>query len=92
MIRRFVRVGTLRIVDADGQLHVYAATAEPKVTIRLTKRRLHWALFLNPELRVGEAYMDQTLIVEEGTLRDLLLLYALNRSHLRSQPLQRFVI
>jgi cyclopropane-fatty-acyl-phospholipid synthase len=89
MMRRFVEVGTLRIVDADGISHVYAATPAPSVTIRLTDRRLHRALFLNPELRTGEAYMDGTLVIEEGTLRDLLTLYALNRSNLRRQPLQR---
>ena len=33
--------------------------------------------------------MDGTLVIEEGTLRDLLTLYALNRSNLRGQPLQR---
>ena len=88
-MQRFVRTGTLRIVDADGKLHVYAATPAPSVTIRLTDRRLHRSLFLNPELHTGEAYMDGTLIVEEGTLRDLLTLYALNRSNLRSQPVQR---
>jgi cyclopropane-fatty-acyl-phospholipid synthase len=89
MMRRFVAVGTLRIVDADGVSHVYAATPAPSVTIRLTDRRLHRALFLNPELRTGEAYMDGTLVIEAGTLRDLLTLYALNRTNLRRQPLQR---
>ena len=89
MMRRFVKSGTLRIIDADGISHVYAASPEPSVTIRLTDRRLHRSLFLNPELRTGEAYMDGTLVIEEGTLRDLLTLYALNRSNLRRQPLQR---
>ena len=64
MMRRFVAVGTLRIVDADGVSHVYAATPAPSVTIRLTDRRLHRALFLTPELRTGEAYMDGTLVIE----------------------------
>lgn len=90
-MQRFVKTGTLRIIDADGKQHLYAATPTPSVTIRLTDRRLHRSLFLNPELRTGEAYMDGTLIVEEGTLRDLLTLYALNRGNLRSQPLQKAV-
>jgi cyclopropane-fatty-acyl-phospholipid synthase len=89
MLQRFVKIGTLRIVDASGTLHEYAATPEPRVTIKLKDPRLHRSLFLNPELRAGEAYMDQTLLLEEGTLRDFLLLYVLNRENLRSQPVQQ---
>ena len=89
MMRRFVRTGTLRVIDADGGLHVYEASPAPRVTVRLTDRALHTSLFLNPELRTGEAYMDGTLSIEEGTLRDLLTLYALNRSNLRGHPLQQ---
>ena len=88
-MRRFVRSGTLRIIDAEGKLHEHVASPSPSVTIRLTDRGLHRSLFLNPELRTGEAYMDGTLIIEEGSLRDLLTLYAVNRSHLRRQPVQR---
>jgi cyclopropane-fatty-acyl-phospholipid synthase len=89
MLRRFVKIGTLRIIDAFGTQHEYAATPEPSVTVKLKDSRLHRALFLDPELRAGEAYMDQTLLLEEGTLRDFLLLYVLNRQNLRSQPLQQ---
>ncbi|MEJ2122911.1 MAG: cyclopropane-fatty-acyl-phospholipid synthase, partial [Alphaproteobacteria bacterium] len=39
--------------------------------------------------RAGEAYMDGTLVIEEGTLRDLLLLFVINRKNLRRQPLQK---
>ncbi len=90
-MQRFVTTGTLRIIDADGKLHVYGTTPEPSVTVRLTDPRLYKAIFFNPELRSGEAYMDGTLRIEEGTLRDLLLLYALNRSNLRAQPLQKLL-
>jgi cyclopropane-fatty-acyl-phospholipid synthase len=90
-MQRFVTTGTLRIIDADGKLHEYGTTPGPNVTIRLTDRRLHHSLFFNPELRAGEAYMDGTLVIEEGSLRDLLLLFALNRSNLRSQPLQKLL-
>ena len=91
VMQRFVTTGTLRIIDADGKLHEYGSTPGPNVTIRLTDPRLHRSLFFNPELSAGEAYVDGTLVIEEGSLRDLLLLYALNRSNLRSQPLQKLL-
>ena len=89
MLGRFVHTGTLRVIDAAGQTHVHQGSAGPEVTIRITDPRLYRSLFLNPELRAGEAYVDGTLVMEKGTIRDLLLLFALNRENMRSQPLQR---
>jgi cyclopropane-fatty-acyl-phospholipid synthase len=89
MLSRFVRCGTLRVIDAHGKVHAYRGTPGPEVTIRVTDPKLAGSLFLNPELRAGEAYMDGTLVVEEGGIRGLLLLFALNRENLREQPLYR---
>ena len=88
-MRSFVQTGRLRIIDAHGGMHVYEGAPGRAVTVRLTDPMLHRALVLNPELRTGEAYMNGTLLIEEGTLRDLLMLYAENRAHLRGQPAQR---
>ncbi|MCI0429222.1 MAG: cyclopropane-fatty-acyl-phospholipid synthase family protein [Rhodospirillales bacterium] len=91
MLSRFVRTGTLRIIDAKGRHHLHKGTAGPEVTLRLCSPKLPLALVLNPELRAGEAYMDGTLVIEQGTIRDFLTLFALNRENLRSQPLQRLI-
>ncbi len=91
MLSRFVQTGTLRIIDAGGALHVYGGAKGPEVTLRLKEPKLHRSLFLNPELRIGEAYMDGSLTVEEGSLRELLLIFALNRDNLRDQPLQKLM-
>lgn len=91
LMSRIVQVGTLRIVDAEGNEHVHQGKPGPSVTIRLTDPKLYHTLFLNPELRAGEAYMDGTLLIEEGSIRDLLMIYALNRLSLRGHPLQKLV-
>ncbi len=89
MLRRFVRVGTLTVIDADGAKHTHAGAPGPNVTLKLHDPKLSRALFLNPELRTGEAYMDGGLTIEQGSIRDLLTIYALNRTNLRGQPLQK---
>lgn len=89
MMSRFIRTGTLRIIDAGGGEHIHRGTDSPTVTVRLSDPKLHKSLALNPELKAGEAYMDGTLVVEEGSIRDLLMIFALNRSNLRGQPLQK---
>ena len=91
MLSRFVRTGTLTVIDPDGKEVVHQGTPGPECTIRLTDAKLYRTLFLNPELKAGEAYMDGTLIVEKGSIRDLLMIFAANREHLRSQPLQKAV-
>jgi cyclopropane-fatty-acyl-phospholipid synthase len=78
MLRPLIRLGRLTVIDADGHPHVFGSEAEPAVTIRLRDRRLHWQLVLNPGLHAGEAYMDGTLTVEEGTLYDFVELMAAN--------------
>ena len=91
MLKAFVKVGTLTIIDADGRSHVFSGSPGPSVTMRLTDRSLYRKLFLNPGLHAGEAYMDGTLSFESSTLRDFLTLFSLNRSSLSSYSLQKFV-
>jgi cyclopropane-fatty-acyl-phospholipid synthase len=89
MLGRFVQVGTLVLIDAAGRELRHQGSEGPSVTVRLTDPALYRALFLNPELRAGEAYTDGTLVIEHGSIRDLLMIFALNRKNLRRQPLQK---
>src|SRR5262247_4067084 len=88
MLRSFVRIGTLKVIDADGRTQVFAGTPGPSVTMRLTDRSLYRKLFLNPELHAGEAYMDGRMRFENSTLRDFLTLFSVNRLALGAYPLQ----
>src|SRR5215207_5310809 len=89
MLKAFVKVGTLKVIDAEGKVHVFEGAPGPQVTMRLTDRSLYHKLFLNPELHAGEAYMDGRMSFEEGSgLRDFLTLFSLNRSTLANYPLQ----
>ena len=91
LMKRFVQVGTLTILDAEGNPHIFKGTPGPEVTIQLKDRKLYRSLFLNPELHAGEAYMDGTLTIEKGTIRDFLVLAELNGNNLRKHPLQSFL-
>ena len=89
MLSRFVKTGRLEIIDAGGKTHVFAGDDGPRATIRFKDSKLYRALFFNPELRTGEAYMDGRFVFEEGTIRDLLMIFALNSTNLRAQPFQK---
>ena len=89
LMRRFVTTGRLTIIDHERTRHDYGPGGEPSATIRLTDPKLYRNLFLNPELHAGEAYMDGTLIVEEGGIRGFLEVFAHNRDGLRKGPVRR---
>ena len=92
MMKRFVQYGTLQIIDADGIKHSFSQGKQgPNVTVKIHDKSLYTKLFLNPELYAGEAYMDGTLTVEEGSIRDFLTLFAINADNLRTQPLQKSI-
>jgi len=82
-------VGTLKVIDADGKVHVFSGQPGPNVTMRLSDRSLYHKLVFNPELNAGEAYMDGRMSFEDSTLRDFLTLFSLNRLSLASYPLQK---
>ncbi len=91
LLTRFVRVGTLELVDVEGKTHVFSGGPGPKVSIRLKDRKLYRTLFLNPELYAGEAYMDGTLVMEGTTIRQFLEFAEINGNNLRKHPLQRIL-
>lgn len=93
LLTRFIQVGTLRVIDANGRSHVFGGNAPgPAVTLRLHDRSLHTKLALNPELYTGEAYMDGTLTFEDGSdVGDLMHLFSLNRGGLAGHASQRLL-
>jgi len=91
LLRRLITAGRLTVVDADGRTHGFGpGVGAPEVTVRLTDRALHYKLFLNPELYAGEAYMDGTLTIEDGSLEEFLGLCSINMAHAEARGGGRF--
>jgi len=71
----FIKTGSLTIVRPGGRrVHLGEAvdsSPERHVVVRLMRRSVALKLMLCPDLYFGEAYMDGTLVIEEGTLWDL---------------------
>jgi len=71
-LKRIIRHGDLEVITVDGLAHQFGDGTGKKVRVRLTDRSLYWKLGVYPDRYAGEAYMDGTLIVENGTIYDLL--------------------
>ncbi|MCH7485587.1 MAG: class I SAM-dependent methyltransferase [Proteobacteria bacterium] len=82
-----IRVGKLEVIDAYGNYHVFSGTPGCEATVRLYDSALHRKLFFNPDLHVGEAYMNGTLIVEKGTLSDFLEILVTNLGAAQTYPM-----
>jgi cyclopropane-fatty-acyl-phospholipid synthase len=71
-LTRFIRSGNLRITTAGGNSFIFGDEGGPPVAVRFTSRTALYRLLIDPELRLGEVYMDGGLTIEQGSLADLL--------------------
>ncbi|HEX5008304.1 MAG TPA: cyclopropane-fatty-acyl-phospholipid synthase family protein [Hyphomonadaceae bacterium] len=87
LLNSIIKAGQLTVLTPRGSFVV--GTGKPSVTIRIHDRRAMLALAMNPELALGELYMDRRLTVENGDIADLLELASLNLSNKRAPALLR---
>ncbi|SMF00525.1 cyclopropane-fatty-acyl-phospholipid synthase [Tistlia consotensis] len=78
LFAHMIRTGSLSVIDARGQRRDYGDGAEPRAVVKLHRTDLEWKLAVNPAVRLGEAYMDGLLTIEEGDLYSLLDVMAHN--------------
>jgi cyclopropane-fatty-acyl-phospholipid synthase len=72
LLRRFIRRGSLTITTAAGSAYSFGDGSGPPVAVRFTTASTQRAVLFDPELKLGEAYMDGSLIVERGSIADVL--------------------
>ncbi|MEZ5711034.1 MAG: cyclopropane-fatty-acyl-phospholipid synthase family protein [Sphingobium sp.] len=90
VIRSVIRKGQLTVIDAAGRRRLFRGQLPgPEITVRLRGRRLPLRLLFNPSLALGEAYMDGNLVLEHGSLRDLLDLLTEDLPTIESRPIQK---
>jgi cyclopropane-fatty-acyl-phospholipid synthase len=66
--------GSINVIFADGKRATYGPGGGPSLTLRFTDRKVPLELFRNPQLAIGETYMDGRLVIEDGTMLDLVRL------------------
>jgi cyclopropane-fatty-acyl-phospholipid synthase len=80
MLRKLIRKGELTLVDHDGKAYRYGVPdpAHRPVKARLTDKGAALHIARDPRVGAGEAYMDGRLVMEQGDVRDLILLIRYN--------------
>lgn len=94
LLRELIKIGRLTVVETDGSVLIFGEREfdQPDVIVKLTSRLTSLKLALRPDLYLGEAYMSGDLVIERGTLWDLLDLCGRNlaaRRRIGHGPIRR---
>src|SRR5215470_7550117 len=73
-LKSIIRRGALRVTTARGRTFVFGDGTGAPIAVRFNSASAERGILLDPELKLGEAYMDGTFVVEEGSIADLLAL------------------
>ena len=85
-LARLVKTGNLNVVEPSGKIHVYGDGSGPAVTLRIRDKLTAAKLAFDPDLYLGEAYMDGGVSVESGSVYDLLALLTDNAAKTENLP------
>ena len=72
LLKTFIRRGTFRVTTSRGTVLTFGDGTGQPVSVRFATRAAEWAILLDPELKFGEAYMNGTFVVEQGSIADVL--------------------
>ncbi len=78
LLGRLLKQGALQVTFVDGTVKHYGDSTGIPVAIAFTSMNVARRLILNPELALGEAYMDETLIIADDDLHGMLTLLMQN--------------
>ena len=72
LLRQFIRRGSFTVTTAGGSTYTFGDGSGPPLAVRFTTVGAQRAVLLDPELKLGEAYMDGTLVVEQGSIAEVI--------------------
>ena len=74
LLSRFISRGSLRVTSAAGNTYTFGDGSGAPLAVRFTSAKAQRGVLLDPELRLGEAYMGGTFVVEQGSIADVVAL------------------
>ena len=72
LLKSYIRRGTFKLTTSRGKVFTFGDGTGAPVAVRFTARAAELGIVLDPELKFGEAYVDGTLVVEQGTIAEVL--------------------
>ena len=72
LLNKAIRQGCLVVIDPKGRSKAYGDGNGPRITMRIHDTRTALKILFDPQMAVGEAYMEGRLTVESGTIYDVI--------------------
>ena len=72
LLGKLMSRGRLTLVQPNGARETYGPGGGQELTVRLMDRKVAFDIARNPRLGFGEAYMDGRIVIEDGTILELL--------------------
>lgn len=83
LLVQLVKKGQLMVEYPNGRIVVYGQNLDKKINVKINNSRILRRLFVNPDLTIGEAYMNGDLGIEND---DIFGFLALITQNLTNQP------
>ena len=72
LVDKLLTKGSITLLRPGKRPETFGSGEGKHLTVRFTDRKVAFNIIKNPRLGLGEAYMDGRLIIEDGTILDLL--------------------
>ncbi|MEO6225245.1 MAG: cyclopropane-fatty-acyl-phospholipid synthase family protein [Sphingomicrobium sp.] len=91
LIDKLLTAGSITLLRPGKPPRTYGRGGGKHLTVRFTDRKVAFDIIRNPALALGEAYMDGRLVIEDGTILDLLTLVVGANRWEDGRPNQRLI-
>ena len=72
-LRKLIKDDGFEFVDANLKSYIIGKPKKVNpIKLKILDKTLHWKLLINPDLYLGEGYMNGSIVIENGTLTEFL--------------------
>ncbi len=72
-LRKLIKNDGFELLDANNKSYIIGKPKKEKpIRLKILDKSLHWKLIINPDLYFGEAYMNGSIVIENGSLTEFL--------------------
>ncbi len=72
-LRKLIKDDGFELIDANKKSYIIGKPKKDNpIRLKILDKSLHWKLLINPDLYFGEAYMNGSVVIENGTLTEFL--------------------
>ena len=72
-LRVLIKDDGFELLDANNKSYIIGRPKKEKpIRLKILDKSLHWKLLINPDLYLGEGYMNGSIVIENGSLTEFL--------------------